>query len=77
MSDYIYIDLRGPDGNAFAIMGICGKIYKQIPDLKKAMYPIENKSFADIVNEMTSGEYEDLLETAEKYFGDYIYFTGQ
>jgi len=41
------------------------------------MYPIENKSFADIVNEMTSGEYEDLLETAEKYFGDYIYFTGQ
>jgi predicted CopG family antitoxin len=75
MSDYIYIDLRGPDGNAFAIIGICKNIYKQLPDLKKAMFPIENKSISDITNEMMSGDYENLLEVVDKYFGDFIEFS--
>jgi hypothetical protein len=59
--DHIIIDLTGPEGNAFCLLGIAQKLAKEL-DLDKDK----------ILNEMESGDYENLLEVMEKYFGDYI-----
>ena len=57
----IVIDLTGPDGNAFALMGYATRFAKQLKfDDKK------------IIDEMTQGDYEHLLETFDKYFGDFV-----
>jgi hypothetical protein len=57
----IEIDLTGPDGNAFVLMGIAKNLAKQLK-LDGEM----------ITKEMMLGDYEDLLNTMERYFGDYI-----
>jgi hypothetical protein len=57
----IEIDLTGPDGNAFALMGIAKNLAKQLK-LDGEM----------ITKEMMLGDYEDLLNTMERYFGDHI-----
>jgi len=57
----IEIDLTGPEGNAFVLIGYASKWAKQLGlDSKK------------IQEEMTSGDYENLIGVIEKYFGDYI-----
>ena len=57
----IVIDLTGPDGNAFVLLGYAKQYAKQLKfDEKK------------IINEMMSGDYEELLKTFDRYFGDYI-----
>lgn len=54
----ITIDLTGPQGNAFWLLGYAGRLAKQLDlDSKK------------IQNEMTSGDYEHLIETFDSYFG--------
>lgn len=55
------IDISGPDGNAFALMGIGKKLAKQL-DLE----------FGPIMNDMTSGDYEHLLEVFRKHFGTVV-----
>lgn len=57
----IEVDLTGPDGNAFVLMGIARNLAKQLK-LDGEM----------ITKEMMLGDYEDLLQTMENYFGDYI-----
>jgi hypothetical protein len=57
----IEIDLTGPDGNAFALMGYATNFAKTL-----------NLNKDQILNEMMSGDYENLLQVMEKYFGDYI-----
>ena len=57
----IEIDLTGPDGNAYALMGYATNLAKAL-DLDKDQ----------ILKEMMSGDYENLLQVMEKYFGDYI-----
>jgi hypothetical protein len=57
----IEIDLTGPDGNAFALMGIAKNLAKQLK-LDGEM----------ITKEMMLGDYEDLLNTMERYFGEHI-----
>lgn len=57
----IVLDLTGPDGNAYALMGYASRFAKQLGlDSKK------------IVNEMMSGDYENLLEVFDGYFGDFV-----
>ncbi len=57
----IVIDLTGPEGNAFVLLGYAKQYAKQLKfDEKK------------IVNEMMSGDYEELLKTFDRYFGDYV-----
>lgn len=57
----IIIDLTGPDGNAFALMGYARQFAKQLGlDSNK------------IINEMTSGDYENLLEVFDKNFGSFV-----
>lgn len=57
----IEIDLTGPEGNAYMLIGMAGKWAKQLGLDSKA-----------IQAEMMSGDYENLLAVMEKYFGDYI-----
>ena len=57
----IIIDLTGPDGNAFALMGYARQFAKQLGlDSNK------------IITEMTSGDYENLLEVFDKNFGSFV-----
>ena len=59
----IEIDLTGPDGNAYVLMGIAKQLNRQL-DLEV--------SDTAMLAEMMSGDYENLLEVMERYFGDYI-----
>ena len=59
----IEIDLTGPDGNAFALMAIARQLHRRL-DL--------DVSQQAMLDEMMSGDYENLLAVMEKYFGSYI-----
>ena len=57
----IVIDLTGPNGNAFVLMGKAKSLAKQL-DLDSTK----------IIQEMTSGDYENLIETFDNYFGEFV-----
>ncbi len=56
------IDLNGPEGNAFYLLGLASKLAKQVG--------IEYDGF--IIDDMKSGDYEHLIKTFDHYFGDVI-----
>ena len=56
------IDLTGPQGNAFYLLGLASKLSKQVG--------IEHEGF--ILDDMKSGDYEHLIKTFDHYFGDVI-----
>ena len=55
------IDLNGPDGNAFYLLGMARKLSKQI-----------GLDWNEVNDVMTSGNYEELITAFDIYFGDYI-----
>ena len=55
------IDLTGPDGNAFALLGFAKNFSKQL-----------NLNWDVIREEMTKGDYEDLLQVFDSYFGSFV-----
>ena len=57
----IEIDLTGPDGNAFALMGYAKTFSKQL-----------GLNTDEIIKDMMSGDYEHLLDVMEENFGDFI-----
>ena len=57
----IKIDLTGPDGNAFMLIGMASRWAKQM-----------GLNASEISAEMMSGDYEHLLSVMEKHFGDHI-----
>ena len=57
----VVIDLTGPEGNAFALIGYANRFAKQLG--------LDGKA---ITNEMMSGDYENLLEVFDKNFGDFV-----
>ena len=57
----IEIDLTGPDGNAYALMGYANRFAKQL-----------GVDSEPIIEDMTSGDYEHLLEVFEKHFGSFV-----
>jgi hypothetical protein len=65
------IDLQGPQGNAFYILGMANKLTKQLKEADPERYNWEK-----INAEMTSGNYNNLVHTFEKYFGDYVTIYG-
>ena len=57
----IVIDLTGPDGNAFVLLGKAKEFAKQLElDSDK------------IIDEMTQSDYEHLIKTFDKYFGEFV-----
>ena len=57
----ITIDLTGPQGNAFYLLGTANNLAKQL-----------GLNSVDIMTEMKSGDYENLIQTFDNYFGDII-----
>ena len=57
----IVIDLTGPEGNAFCLMGYANKFARQL-----------NLDGSTIIAEMKSGDYENLLKVFDSYFGEYV-----
>ena len=57
----IIIDLTGPQGNAFYLMGLAKKYGKQL-----------SLSTDDIIADMMSGDYEHLLEVFDRHFGHFV-----
>lgn len=55
------IDLTGPQGNAFCLLGIAKELCRQL-----------NKDFVPIEKEMTSGDYENLINVFDREFGEYV-----
>lgn len=62
-NEMIVIDLTGPQGNAFYLMGVVLKTFRQsgAPELGEA-----------IVAEMKKGDYEHLVKTFDLYLGEHF-----
>ena len=63
MSSGRVIDLRGPQGNAFALMGHAVDLLRQL-DRRDEVHTMRT--------EMMSGDYENLVRIFEENFGDYV-----
>ena len=63
MKQNIEIDLSGPDGNAFVLLGYAKTYAKQL-----------GLDVDCIQDEMKSGDYENLIEVFDKYFGEFVTF---
>jgi hypothetical protein len=55
------IDLTGEQGNAFYLLGVAQKLAKQL-----------KLDTAAIHAEMQASDYENLVQTFDKYFGQYV-----
>jgi len=58
------IDLRGPDGNAEALIVYARKIGRSIG--------LNKDEVEDVIREMTNGSYADLISVFEQNFGEYV-----
>lgn len=59
----ITVDLDGPDGNAFALLGYAMHWCKEL-----------GINWKEFHKDATSGDYEHLLEVMDKHFGKYVIF---
>jgi hypothetical protein len=57
----IEVDLTGPQGNAFYLIGLAQNLSKQLGFNSK-----------EIVNEMMSGDYENLIRVFDSNFGSIV-----
>jgi hypothetical protein len=55
------IDLTGPQGNAFFLLGQAGQYARQL-----------GLDGNQIIDEMKSGDYENLVQVFDRYFGNYV-----
>tara|TARA_B100000287_G_C20435042_1_gene703154 strand:- start:585 stop:800 length:216 start_codon:yes stop_codon:yes gene_type:complete len=60
-SKFITIDLTGSQGNAFCLIALADKLSLRMGLDKEKIY-----------KEMTSGDYENLVQTFDKYFGSFV-----
>lgn len=60
-SPMIEIDLTGSQGNAFFLLGAAIKLAKQL-----------GFDSEQVQNEMKRGDYENLVEVFDNYFGDFV-----
>jgi hypothetical protein len=60
-SKHIVIDITCPQGNAFYLLGVASSLSKQL-----------GYSAEEIRTEMKSGDYDNLLQVFEKYFGELV-----
>ena len=58
----IVIDLTGPQGNAFFLLGYAKKLAKQL----------DFEDVDGLLDEMREGDYEHLVQTFDEYFGDFV-----
>lgn len=58
----IEIDLDGPDGNAYFLLGTAARLTEEL----------HLKGADAIMNDMMSSDYEHLVEVFDEHFGDYV-----
>lgn len=58
------IDLHGPDGNVFALMGHARKLGKQLG--------FSGEKAKALREEMMSDSYQNAIEAFDREFGDYV-----
>ena len=63
MSSGRVIDLQGPQGNAFALMGYAVELLRQL-DRRDEVHAMRT--------DMMSGDYNNLLRIFEENFSDYV-----
>lgn len=63
-SKKIVIDLSGPDGNGFCLIGLAKTL------AHKAGMSTEES--LNIQNEMMNGDYDNLIRTLDMHFGKYL-----
>jgi len=59
----IVVDLDGPDGNAFVLLGMASKWARQL-----------SLDWPTIREDAMSKDYDHLLKTLDKHFGKYVIF---
>ena len=57
------LDLTGPDGNAYALLAYAKRYAKDLGMMDE---------WKDIEKEMMGSDYEHLVQTFDKYFGDFV-----
>jgi len=57
----INIDLTGPEGNAFILLGTATNLSKQL-----------GKDDKEITSRMMSGDYENLIKVFDEEFGEFV-----
>ena len=58
------IDLTGPQGNAFYLLGTAANLMKQLD--------YESEQAEAVLSEMRSSDYENLIKTFDAYFGSIV-----
>ena len=57
----IEIDLTGPDGNAYVILGLAKRLCREF-----------DIPFKPLMEKMTSGDYENLIKVFDDKFGSFV-----
>lgn len=60
----IEIDLTGPDGNAFVLLGIASDFARQLQ--------FDDRETQQLLDDMQSGDYDHLVEVFDKRFGHFV-----
>lgn len=60
----IEIDLTGPQGNAFFLLGTASKLGRQLG--------LDSDEIEIILRQMRSGDYENLINVFDRNFGDFV-----
>ncbi len=58
----IVIDLTGPQGNAFFLLGYAKKLAKQL----------DFEDVDGLIDDMQSSDYEHLIQVFDEHFGDFV-----
>ena len=60
----IEIDLTGPDGNAFVLLGIAKDLARQLQ--------YDKQQTQQLLDDMQSGDYENLVQVFDDHFGAFV-----
>ena len=67
-SGMIEIDLTGPNGNVFYLLGAAKKLTRTLNDRRENEYMV----WTDIQSDMMSGDYDHAIEVFEEHFGHIV-----
>lgn len=59
------IDLSGPQGNAFYLLGVASRYAKELLFFSK-------EETTELLNKMQSSDYENLIKVFDEHFDDFI-----
>jgi hypothetical protein len=60
----LVVDLTGPDGNAFVLMGLAQRLGRKLG--------MEKDEIEALLTKMRMGDYENLINTFDEAFGDFV-----